>query len=191
MKSHTQHIKANAWQKTNIHEHNINTKKQHKPWNWIEVFLLLIQSIHGCSPQVLCSALLALNDNSELYNNTKEGAYIPFALSNSSTIKSTINSYLRALNLINVFLSTIQYKCASLHQLINAWPNKYQGVSKLCESAVQLFFLFHALARLMSERCSCINLHFWSLHPFHFNENSIFSCLSFDKAVKLAMLERC
>jgi hypothetical protein len=32
------------------------------------------------------------------------------------------------------------YKCASLHQLINAWRNKYQGVSKLCEGAIQLFF---------------------------------------------------
>ena len=55
-------------------------------------------------------SMIMLNE----YNNTKEGAYILFALSNSTTIKSTINSYLTTLKLINAFLSTIQYKCASL-----------------------------------------------------------------------------
>jgi hypothetical protein len=103
-----------------------------------------------------CSSLALVLNNSELYNNTKEGAYIPFALSKSETIKSTINSYLTTLKLINAFLSTIQYKCASLHQLINAWRNNYQCVSKLCEGVVQLSFLLDVLAHLMSERCSYI-----------------------------------
>jgi hypothetical protein len=52
------------------------------------------------------SALLFSSECLMIIQCTKEGAYIPFSLSNSTTIKSTINSYLIALNLINAFLST-------------------------------------------------------------------------------------
>ena len=68
---------------------------------------------------------------------TKEGAYIPFSLSKFTTIKSTINSYLTALKLLNASAikgrelicsrSITMYKYASLHQLINVCRNKYQG----------------------------------------------------------------
>jgi hypothetical protein len=57
---------------------------------------------------------------------TKEGAYIQFALSKSVAINSTIKSYLTTLKLINVILSITQYKCPSLHHLINVWRTNYQ-----------------------------------------------------------------
>jgi hypothetical protein len=89
------------------------------------------------------SALLRspLLNASILIQCTKEGAYIPFSLSNSTTIKSTINSYLTALNLLNVFLSTKDeslkaqgplYNTSALHshQHVNVFAQQFQGVSK-------------------------------------------------------------
>jgi hypothetical protein len=46
------------------------------------------------------------SNTESLLQCTKEGAYILFALLNSTTIKSTINSYLTTLNLLIAFLST-------------------------------------------------------------------------------------
>ena len=81
------------------------TEKQHQSWNWIKGSLLLIPI---CTWVFFTSSLLALLllNASIMLQCTKEGAYISFSLSNSTTIKSTINSYLTALNLLNVFLST-------------------------------------------------------------------------------------
>jgi hypothetical protein len=63
---------------------------------------------------------------------TKEGAYIPFALLNSTTIKSTMNSYLPALKPLNAFLSTIQYKCASYECLhLSGGATTFQSISKV------------------------------------------------------------
>ena len=69
---------------------------------------------------LICSSLaLVLNNSecSECIKCTKEGAYNLFSLSRTGTIKSTINSYLTTLKLLNAFLSILQYKCASLWML--------------------------------------------------------------------------
>ena len=161
-KSHTQHIKANAWQKANIHEDNINTEKQHKPMK-LNQRLSSINSI--CTwlfftSSLLCSSLAPVFNMLDFFLQcTKEGAYILFSLSNSTTIKSTINSYLTTLILINAFLSIIQYKCASLWMA--SWKSDARiskVFSKFYAGAIQLSFLPHALARLMSCRCSCITI---------------------------------
>jgi hypothetical protein len=73
---------------------------------------------------------------------TKEGAYIPFSLSNSTTIKSTINSYLTTLNLLNAFLSTKDESLKAqgpftiqvrffMNAFIKVWRNKFSKHFKI------------------------------------------------------------
>ena len=99
-----------------MQQHNINnTQRIITAMELNQSFPINSISVHGDSSPVLCFALfllsmLMLNNN----NDTKEGAYILFALSNFGTINSTINFYLPALKLLNAFLSILQYKCARL-----------------------------------------------------------------------------
>jgi hypothetical protein len=105
--------------------------------------------LHKFSALLFLLSMLMLNALNE-YNDTKEGAYIPFSLSKVKlsnlqlipiySIKSNkCLSYLRTrAYLLKVLL---QYKCASLHQLINAWRNNYQGkIQKEVCWLVQLSF---------------------------------------------------
>jgi hypothetical protein len=159
-------------EQTFIQEHISNIHRDTTPVMKLnQGFLLLIQSVHGCFPQVLCLLFFSecLIISGVMLQCTKEGAYIPFSLSNSTTIKSTINflsnniksnkclSYLRTRAYLLKVPFTI-YKVRFINFLHECLAQLYQGVSKFCAGAIQLSFLLHALACLMSERCSCITL---------------------------------
>jgi hypothetical protein len=101
---------------------------------------------------------------------TKEGVYIHFPSSKTETIKSTINSYLTTLNLLNAFLSTKDESLKAQGPLYNTSVLLYEQLHKrvaqqlpkhfkICIGVIQLSFLLHALAHLMSERCPCIKQH--------------------------------
>ena len=95
-----------------MQQHNINnTQRIITGMELNQSFPINSITVHGDSSHNFSTLLsscscfsYALNAN-EL-QCTKEGAYIPFSLSRSTTIKSTINSYLTTLNLLNAFLST-------------------------------------------------------------------------------------
>ena len=58
MQSHTQHIEDKHKEKQVCNSITSTTHTiQTQPWNWIKISLLLIQSVHGCSSQVLCLLL--------------------------------------------------------------------------------------------------------------------------------------
>jgi hypothetical protein len=67
------------------------------------------------------------------------------------------------------------YKCASLHQCINVWRTNIKIFQKFeCWRSPAVFSLLHALARLMSERCSCIiELHKIETRPRLFPYNDM------------------
>ena len=111
----------------NIHEHisNIPAEKQHQTWIWIKDSSLLTQICTWVFFTSSLPSLLPLNA-SIIIQCTKEGAYIPFSLSNSTTIKSTINSYLTALNLLNAFLSTKDERLKAQGPLYNTSALLYE-----------------------------------------------------------------
>ena len=162
MQSHMQHIEDKHKEKQVCNSITSTTHTiQTQPWNWIKVSLLLIQSVHGCSSQVLCSALLALNANAQ--NNLN--AHLPLMLQwykggclysvfplESKTIKSTINSYLIALKTIKCLpiYNTIQVRSAmnafiqmTAQQLSKGFKKIYVLALSSCSS------LPSTLARLM------------------------------------------
>ena len=110
------------------------------------------------------------------YNNTKEGAYILFSLSNSTTITSTINSYLTALKLLNAFLSTIQYKCAPYECLhLKGGATTFQSISKfVCWRCPTVLPAPHASSHdewaMLLHQASCEQAftQIWTKHMFTF-----------------------
>jgi hypothetical protein len=146
LKSHAQHIqkKMHTRKQTFIQEHISNIHRETTTAMKLNQKLSSINSIcTWVSSTNSLSALLSLLlfEYSFFSNDTKEGAYIPFSLSNSTTIKSTINSYLTTLNLINAFLSTKDvsvkaqgpftiYKVRFITSIHKCLVQQFQGVSK-------------------------------------------------------------
>ena len=149
MQSHRQHIK-DRHKKKQVCNNIISTthRGQTHPWNWIKAFLLIQYLYMGILHQFsvllfLLSMLMLLIPNE--YNNTKEGAYIPFSLSKEK---------LSNLDLINLSTCIKSNKCLS-YLRTRAYLLKVHYNVQVC-SVMNAFIQMaaHQLSKVF-QKCMC------------------------------------